>query len=132
MTKYSGSPATHVTDKGTAFTSTIIAGIAQFLGITLKCATTKHSQTAVKLERTHASLQTNLKKRASEIYRRQWLKYLPLAVLSITITLHNTVAIGCEPSKVCNGGIPCNDFDRKLGVNPDKNFLPTTNSKKRK
>ena len=41
-TKHSYLPTTIITDKGTAFTSKIIAEITQVLGITLKCATTKH------------------------------------------------------------------------------------------
>ena len=59
MTKHSYLPTTLIT--GTAFTSTIIAEITQILGITLKCATKKHPQTIGKVERTHASLKTNLK-----------------------------------------------------------------------
>ena len=81
MTKHSYLPTTLITDKGSAFTSTIIAEITQILGITLECATTKHPQTIGKLERTHASLKTNLKMASGE-YRRQWHKYLPLAVLN--------------------------------------------------
>ena len=69
MTKHAYLPTTLITDKCTAFTSTIIAEITQILGITLKCATTKHSQTIGKLERTHASLKTNLKLACGE-YRR--------------------------------------------------------------
>ena len=87
MTKHAYLPTTLITDKRnkrTAFTSTIIAEITQSLGITLKSATTKHPQTIGKLERTHASLKTNLKIACGE-YRRQWHKYLPLAVLN-----HNT------------------------------------------
>ena len=38
-------PTTLIIDKGTAFTSTIVAEITQILDITLKCATTKHLQT---------------------------------------------------------------------------------------
>ena len=71
MTKHSYQPKTLITDKGSAFTSTIIAEITQILGITLKCATTKHPQTIGKLERTHASLKTNLKMASGE-YRRKW------------------------------------------------------------
>ena len=93
MTKHAYLQTTLITDKGTAFTSTIVAEILQFLGITLKSATTKHPQTIEKLERTHASLKTNLIIACWE-YRRQWHKYLPLAVL-----IHNTsyhASIGCE------------------------------------
>ena len=55
MTKHACLPTTFITDKGTAFTSKIIAEITQTHGSTLKCATTKHPQTTGKLERTHAS-----------------------------------------------------------------------------
>ena len=123
MTKHSYLPTTIITDKGSAFTSKIIAEITQVLGITLKCATTKHPQTIGKLERTHASLKTNLKMASGE-YRRQWHKYLPLAVLNYNTTYHSS--IGCEPSKVFHGRIPYNVLDHKLGNNPNKDFLPTT------
>ena len=59
MTKPSYLPTTVITDKGSAFTSTIIAEITNTLGITLRCATKKHPQTIGKLEGTHASLKTN-------------------------------------------------------------------------
>ena len=123
MTKRSFLPTTLITDKGSAFTSTIIAEITQISGITLKYATTKPPQTIGKFERTHASLKTNLKM-ASWEYRRQWHKYLPLAVLNYNTTYHSS--IGCEPSKVFNGRIPFNVLDHKLGNNPNKIFLPTT------
>ena len=97
MTKHAYLPTTLITDKGSAFTSTIVAEILQFLGITLKSATLKHPQTIEKLKRrsneTESSLKTNLKIACGE-YRRQWHKYLPLAVL-----IHNTsyhASIGCE------------------------------------
>ena len=56
MTKHSYLPTTVITDKGSAFTSKILEEITEILGITLRCATTKHPQTIGKLERTHASL----------------------------------------------------------------------------
>ena len=123
MTKHSYLPTTLITDKGSAFTSKILEEITEILGITLKCATTKHPQTFGKLERTHASLKTNLKMASGE-YRRQWHKYLPLAVLSYNTTYHSS--IGCEPSKVFHGRIPYSVLDHKLGNNPNKNFLATT------
>ena len=61
---------------------------------------------------------------ASGLYRRQWHKYLPLTVLNYSTTYHNS--IGCEPSKVFHGRIPYNDLDHKLGNNPNKSFLPTS------
>ena len=123
MTKHSYLPTTLITDKGTAFTSTIIAEVTQILGITLKCATTKHPQTIGKLERTHASLKTNLKMACVE-YRRQWHKYLPLAVLNHNTSYH--ASIGCEPTRVFHGRIPYNILDHKLGNNPNEQINPTT------
>ena len=60
MTKHSYLPTTLITDKGSAFTSTILAQIAEISGITLKCASTKHPQTIGNLEMTYASLKTKL------------------------------------------------------------------------
>ena len=123
MTKHAYLPTTLITDKGTAFTSTIIAEVTQILSITLKCATTKHPQTIGKLERTHASLKTNLKMACGE-YRRQWHKYLPLAVLNHNTSYHTS--IGCEPTRVFHGRIPYNILDHKLGNNPNEKINPTT------
>ena len=63
-------------------------------------------------------------KMASGEYRRQWHKYLPLAVLIYKTTYH--YSIGSEPSNGFHGRIPYNVLDHKLGNNPNKNFLPTT------
>ena len=123
MTKHSYLPTTLITDKGSAFTSKILEEITEILRITLKCATTKHPQTIGKLEKTHASLKTNLKMASGE-YRRQWHKYLPLAVLNYNTTYHSS--IGCDLSKVFHGRIPYKVLDHKLGNNPNKNFLLTT------
>ena len=118
LTKHSNLPSTLITDKGSAFTSTIVTEIAKTLGITLKCATTKHPQTIGKLERTHASLKTNLKMASGE-YRRQWHKDLPLAVLKYNTTYHSS--IGCEPSKV---------FHRRIN-NSNKFFFQLLNLQKK-
>ena len=123
MTKHAYLPTTLITDKGTAFTSTIIAEITQILGRTFKCATTKHPQTIGKLERTHASLKTNLKMACGE-YRRQWHKYLPLAVLNHNTSYH--ASIGCELTRVFHGRIPYNILDPKLGNNPNEQVNSTT------
>ena len=123
MTKHAYLPTTLISDKGTAFTSTIIAEVTQILGITLKCATTKHPQTIGKLERTHASLKTNLKIACGE-YRRKWHKYLPLEVLNHFTSYH--ASIGCEPTRVFHGRIPFNILDHKLGNNPNEQINHTT------
>ena len=123
MTKHAFLPTTLITDKSTAYTSTIIAEITQILGITLKCATTKHPQTIGELERTHASLKTNLKMACGE-FRRQWHRYLPLAVLNHNTSYH--ASIGCEPTRVFHGRIPYSILDHKLGNNPNEQINPTT------
>ena len=123
MTKHTYLPTTLITDKGSAFTSKLVAEIAQILGIQIRCATTKHPQTIGKLERTHASLKTNLKMASGE-YRRQLHKYLPLAVLNYNTSYHST--LGCEPSRIFHGRIPHNILDHKLGLNPNPTILPTT------
>ena len=112
-----------IPDKGSAFTSKLAAEIAQILGIQIRCATTKQPQTIGKLERTHASLKTNLKM-ASREYRRQWHKYFPLAVLNYITSYHST--LGCESSRIIHGRIPYNSLDNKLGLNPNPTALPTT------
>ena len=111
MTKHAFLLTTLITDKG-PFTSTIMPQNTQILGITLKCATTKHPQTIEKVERTHASLKTNLKTACGE-YRRKWHKYLPRAVLNHNTSYH--ASVGCEPTKVVDGRIPYNILDHKLG-----------------
>ena len=45
-------------------------------------------------------------------------------MLNYNTTYHSS--IGCEPSKVFHGRIPNNVLDNRLGNNPNKNFLPTT------
>ena len=128
MTKHSNLPTTVNTEKRSAFTVTIIAEKTPILGITLKCATTKQPQTIGKLERTHASLKDNLKMASGE-NRRQWHKYLPLAVLNYNTTYNSS--IGCEPSKVFHGRIPFNVLDLKLGNNPNKISCPPRNLRKK-
>ena len=93
------------------------------MGIQIKCATTKHPQTISKLERTHASLKGNLKMASGE-YRRQWYKYIPLAVLNYNTTYDSS--IGCEPSRIFHGRVPYNILDRRLGLDPNPKILQTT------
>ena len=123
MTRHTYLPSTLITDKSTAFTSRLVDEIAKILGIQLKCATTKHLQTIGKLGRTHASLKGNFKMASGE-YRRQWHKYLPLAVLNYKTTYHSS--LGCEPSRIFHGRVPYNILDHRLGLNPNPKVLPTT------
>ena len=57
-------------------------------------------------------------------YRRQWHKYLPLAVLNQNTSYH--ASIGCEPTRVYHGRIPYNILDHKLGTNPNEQITPTS------
>ena len=123
MTRHAYLPTTLITDKGAAFTSRLVDEVTKILGIQIKCATTKHPQTIGKLERTHASLKGNLKMASGE-YRRQWHKYLPLAVLNYNTTYHSS--LGCEPSRIFHGRVPYNILDHRLGLNPNPKILPST------
>ena len=68
-------------------------------------------------------IETNLKMACGE-YRRQWHKYLPLAVLNHNTSYH--ASIGCELTRVFHGRIPDIVLDHKLGNNPNKQINPTT------
>ena len=57
-------------------------------------------------------------------YRRQWHKYLPLAVLNHNTTYHASIC--CEPTRVFHGKIPYNILDHNLGHNPNEKINPTT------
>ena len=61
ITKHAYLPTTLISDKGTAVTSHVIKEVAAVLGITLKHATTKHAQTILLLEPSHASIKQALK-----------------------------------------------------------------------
>ena len=120
MTKHAYLPTTLISDKGTAFTSTVIKEVAGVLGITLKHATTKHAQTIGLLERSHASIKQALKIETGE-RRSLWHKYVSIAVLNYNTSYH--ASIGCEPSSVFHGRIPYIILDLKLGIRP-QNILP--------
>ena len=46
-----------------------------------------------------------------------WHKYVNIAVLSYNTSY---TSIGCEPSRVFHGSVPCNVLDLKLGIHPQK------------
>ena len=66
MTKHAYLPTTLISDKGSAFVSHVIKGVADVLGIALKHATTKHAQTIGMLERSYASINQALKVETGE------------------------------------------------------------------
>ena len=123
MTKHAYLPTTLISDKGTAFTSTVIKEVAGVLSITLKHATTKHAQTIGLLERSHASIKQALKIETGE-RRSLWHKYVSIAVLNYNTPYH--ASIGCEPSRVFPGRIPYNILDLKMGIRSQK--IPPPNS----
>ena len=123
MTKHAYLPTTLISDKGTAFTSTVIKEVAGVLGVTLKHNTTKHAQTIGLLERSHASIKKALKIETGE-RRSLWHKYINIAVLNYNTSYHSS--IGCEPSRVFHGRIPYNILDLKLGIRPKQQPIPTS------
>ena len=123
MTRHAYLPTLLITDKGSVFVSQVIHEVAEILGITLKHATTKHAQTIGVLERAHATIKTSLKMASGE-YRKQWHKYLPIAILIYNTTYHS--GIDCEPSRVFHVRVPHNILDHKLGLHFNPNIAPTT------
>ena len=113
MTRHAYLPTLIITDKGSVFVSQVIHEVAEILGIYLKHATTKRAQTIGVLERAHATIKISLKMASGE-YRKQWHKYLPIAILNYNTTYHSS--IDCEPSRVFHGRVPHNILDHKLGL----------------
>ena len=123
MTRHAYLPTLIITDRGSVFVSQVIHEVAEILGINLKHATTKPAQTIGVLERAHATIKTSLKMASGE-YRKQWHKYLPIAILNYNTTYHSS--IDCEPSRVFHGRVPHNILDHKLGLRFNPNITPTT------
>ena len=123
MTRHAYLPTLIIADKGSVFVSQVIHEVAEILGINLKHATTKHAQTIGVLERAHATNKTSLKMASGE-YRKQWHKYLPIAILNYNTTNHSSV--NCEPSRAFHGRVPHNILDHKLGLRFNLNIAPTT------
>ena len=123
MTRHVYLPTVIITDKGSVFVSQVIHEVAEILGIDLKHATTKHAQTIGVLERAHATIKTSFKMASGE-YRKQWHKFLPIAILNSNTTYHSS--IDCEPSRVFHGRMLHNIIDHKLGLRFNPNIAPTT------
>ena len=123
MTRHAYLPTLIITDKGSVFVSQVIHEVAEILGINLKHATTKHAQTIGVLEVAHATIKTSSKMASGE-YRKQWHKYLPIAILNYNTTYLSS--IDCELSRVFHGRVPHNILDHKLGLRFNPNIAPTT------
>ena len=92
MTKHAYLPTALISDKGTAFISHVIKEVAGVLGITLKHATTKYTQTIGLLDRSHASIKQALKIETVE-RRSLWHKYVSIAVLNYNTSYHASIAL---------------------------------------
>ena len=123
MTRHAYIPTLILTDKGSVFVCQVIHEVAEILGIYLKHATKKHAQTIGVLERAQATIRTSLKIASGE-YRKQWQKYLTLAILNYNTTYHSS--IDCEQSRVFHGRVPHNILDHKLGLRLNPNTATTT------
>ena len=123
MARHAYLPTLIITDRRSIFVSQVTQEVAKILGINLKNATTKHAQTIGVLERAHATIKTSLKMASGE-YRKQWHRYLPIAILNYNTTYHSS--IDCEPSRVFHGRVPHNILDHKLGLPFNHNIAPTT------
>ena len=122
-TRHAYLPTLIITDKGSVFVSEVIHEVAEILGISLKHATTKHAQTIGVLERAHATIKSSLKMASGE-YKKQWHKYLRIAILNYNTTHHSS--IDCEPSRVLHGRVSHNILDHKLGLQFNPNIAPNT------
>ena len=123
LCKHTYLPTTLITDLGTQFNAQVTHEVAAILEIELKHATMKHAKTIGILERTHASVKTQLKAATGD-FRHNWHKFLPLAVLNHNTTYH--ASLGCESLRVFHGRIPHNILDYKLEYNPNPKYLPQT------
>ena len=123
MTRHAYLPTLIITDKRSVFVSHVIHEVAETLGINLKHAATKHAQIIGVLKRAHATFKTSLKKASGE-YRKQWHKYLPIAILNYNTTYHSS--IDCEPSRVFHGRVPHNILDHTHGLRFNPKTTPTT------
>ena len=123
MTRHAYLPTLIKTDKGSVFVSQVIHEVAEILGIILKHATTKHAKTIGVQARAHATIKASLKMASGE-YRKQWHKYLPIAILNYNTTYHSST--DCEPSRVFHGRVPHNILDHKLCLRFNPNITPTT------
>ena len=117
MGKHNYLPTTLFSDKGSAFRSHLFKEVACVLGIILRHATTKHSQTIGMLEWSHAWIKEALNVETAEP-RSLWPQYISIGDLNYNTSYHGN--IGCEPSSVFHGRIPCFVLGLKMGVRPQK------------
>ena len=56
-------------------------------------------------------------------FRKQWHKYLPLAILNYNTKYHTSFE--CEPSRILQGQLPCNTLNNKHGTKLKTGSIPT-------
>ena len=123
MTRHAYLPTLIITDRGSIFVSQVTHEVAEVLSINLKNATSKLAQIVGVFDRAHATIKTSLKM-ASDEHRKQWHKYLTIAILNYNTTYLSS--IDCEPSQVFHGRVPHNNIDYKIGLQFNRNIAPTT------
>ena len=79
MARHAYLPTVKITDTGSKFVSNVRHEKADVLGNTIRHATTKEIPTNKDLKRTYATKKTSLEMSSGE-FRKQWHKYLPLAI----------------------------------------------------
>ena len=111
ITRHAYVPKTIITDKGTAFTSSIITELMKTAGFQIEHATVKHAETIGMVERSHQKLKQILKINVAAD-SPQWDKYVNLAVMAHNTTYHQSLK--CTPSEVFHGRVPFNALDLKF------------------
>ena len=76
-----GVPATLTSDRGAQFTSSVWAGVCQFLGISISQTTSFHPQSNGMIECFHRSLKSSLRARVAD---SDWVSHLPLVLLGLS------------------------------------------------
>ena len=122
FTRHAYVPKTIITDKGTAFTSSIMTELMKTAGIQIEHATVKHAQTIGMVERSHQKLKQILKINVAAD-SPQWDKYVNLVVMAHNTTYHQSLK--CTPSEVFHGRVPFNALDLKFS-NPLQNRTQDT------
>ena len=87
MTKHAYKPTTIISEKRSAFLSHVIKEVSVVFVVTLKHATTKHTQTTGMHEQSHASIKQALKIETSEIH---------CGKITSALRFLNTTLLTCE------------------------------------
>ena len=120
-TRHACLPTVIMTVEGSVFVSKVMHEVAEVLGITIRHATTEHSQTIGVLEVMYATMKNSLKMSPQKRH-----KDLQLAILNYNTRYHT--GIGYEPSRIFHEQVPCTKLDHKLGLKLEKSLVPTTDS----